>query len=79
MSGEKNKFSTFKLFKDELVPQWYRNYYIVDAQSLEEAVEKVKCNEIFPHDTELLEEYSQEPIKIEILNEDEDVLYETDL
>ena len=37
-AGETNKLSTFKLFKDLLIPQWYRDYYEVQAESLEEAV-----------------------------------------
>lgn len=49
------------------------------AESLEEAIDIVKYNKELPNKSELLEIYSQEAIKIEILNEDEDVLYETDL
>lgn len=78
-NGEKNKLSTFKLFKDLLIPQWYRDYYEVQAKSLEEAIDIVKYNKELPYHSELLEVYSQEAIKIEILNEDENVLYETDL
>lgn len=79
MNGKTNKLLTFKLFKDLLIPQWYRDYYEIQAESLEEAIDIVKYNKEIPHHSELLEIYSQEPIKIEILNDDEDVLYETDL
>lgn len=79
VNGEKNKLLTFKLFKDLLIPQWYRDYYEIQAESLEEAIDIVKYNKEFPNKSELLESYGQEAIKIEILNEDEDVLYERDL
>lgn len=78
-NGEQNKLLTFKLFKDLLIPQWYRDYYEVQAKSLEEAIDIVKHNKELPSKSELLETYSQEAIKIEILNEEEDVLYETNL
>lgn len=78
-NGEKNKLLTFKLFKDLLIPQWYRDYYEVQAKSLEEAIDIVKYNKELPSRSELLEIYGQEAIKIEILNEEEDVLYETNL
>lgn len=67
---------TFKLFKDLLIPQWYRDYYEVQAESLEEAIDKVRDDSVFPYDSKLLELYNQNPIKLEILNENEDVLYE---
>lgn len=77
--GKTNKLLTFKLFKDLLIPQWYRDYYEIQAESLEEAIDIVKYNKELPNKSELLESYGQEAIKIEILNEDEDVLYERDL
>lgn len=79
MNGKTNKLLTFKLFKDLLIPQWYRDYYEIQAESLEEAIDIVKYNKELPNKSELLESYGQEAIKIEILNEDEDVLYERDL
>ena len=45
---------TFYLTKDELVNTWYRDYYEIEAESQEEAIEKILTKKVIPDDTEFL-------------------------
>lgn len=63
----------FKLKKDELIKTWYRSHYEIEADTIEEAVNKI--DEVDPYDSELLDLFEQDPLKIQILNEDGKILY----
>lgn len=68
----------FKLKKDELFQQWYRSFYEVEADSLEEAIQQVlEDPNVDPYDVDLLPAMDQEPIEVEILNEKGDTIYES--
>lgn len=59
----------FKLIKDECFESWWRSHYEIQAETLEEAVELVKDDEVDPYDTEILPDLMQTPIQIEIFDE----------
>ena len=67
----------FKLKKDELVHQWYRDYYEVEADTIEEAVEMIKNYEVDPYDTEPLFGFEQEPLETEITDYEGNILYDS--
>lgn len=64
----------FKLIKDECFESWWRNHYEIQAETLEEAVELVKNDEVDPYDTEILPDLMQTPIQTEIMDEECNVL-----
>lgn len=41
----------FKLKKDELIQQWYRDYYEIEADTLEEALEILLDGDEDPYDS----------------------------
>lgn len=53
----------FNLYQDELVKCWERTYFEVEAETLEEAIQKVVDREADCYDSEVLYE-SLEPIKL---------------
>lgn len=65
----------FNLKKDELCHQWYRNYYTVEANTLNEAVNKILDDEIEAYDYEPIIECDQKPISFEIVDEFDNVIY----
>lgn len=65
----------FKLKKDELIQTWYRDYYEIEAETLEEAKQMILDYDVDPYDSEPLFEFEQEPLKTEILTEDGEVIY----
>ena len=60
----------FKLHVDALYPAWYRDYYTVEAETEEEAVQMIKDYEVEPDESEPLYEFVQEAIRTEIYNGD---------
>lgn len=65
----------FKLKKDSLYENWWRDYYEIEADSLEEAINIILSGEIEPYDTENLIDALAEPVKIEILDEELNKIY----
>jgi hypothetical protein len=65
----------FKLKKDSLYENWWRDYYEIEADSLEEAINIVLSGEVEPYDTENLIDALAEPVKIEILDEELNKIY----
>lgn len=59
----------FKLIKDECFESWWRSHYEIQAETLEEAIELVKDDEVDPYDTEILPDLMQTPIQVEIFDE----------
>ena len=66
----------FKLKKDELYNQWYRGYYEIEAETLEEAIQMIKDCEVDPYDSEPIYDYCQVPIETEILDWEGNILYD---
>ena len=60
----------FKLYVDSLYPAWYRDYYTVEAETEEEAVQMIKNYEVEPDESEPLYEFEQEAVCTEIYNGD---------
>ena len=60
----------FELHVDSLYPAWYRDYYTIVAESLEEAVQMIKDYEVEPDESDPLFEFEQEAIRTEIYNGD---------
>ena len=71
--------ATFNLKVDSLYKQWWRDYYEVEAETREEAVQLILDEEVDAVDSELLiESISQIPLKMEILDEQGEILYSKD-
>ena len=68
--------ATFNLKVDSLYKQWWRDYYEVEAETREEAVQLILDEEVDAVDSELLiESISQIPLKMEIMDEQGEILY----
>ena len=66
----------FNLKVDSLYKQWWRDYYEVEAETQEEAVQLILDEEVDAVDSELLiESISQIPLKMEIMDEQGEILY----
>ena len=67
--------SIFKLKKDELIEQWYRDYYEIEADTLEEALEILLDGDVDPYDSEPLIPGIPDPLEMEVLDEKGNVIY----
>ena len=66
----------FNLKVDSLYQQWWRDYYEVEAETKEKAIQLILDEEVDAVDSELLiESISQIPLKMEILDEQGEILY----
>ena len=66
----------FNLKVDSLYQQWWRDYYEVEAETREEAIKLILDEEVDTVDSELLiESISQIPLKMEIIDEQGEILY----
>ena len=69
----------FNLKVDSLYQQWWRDYYEVEAKTKEEAIQLILDEEVDAVDSELLiESISQIPLKMEIMDEQGEILYAKD-
>lgn len=69
----------FNLKVDSLYKQWWRDYYEVEAETQEEAMQLILDEEVDSVDSELLiESVSQIPLKMEIMDEQGEILYSKD-
>jgi hypothetical protein len=67
----------FKLKRDEKIETWWRDYYEIEADSIEEAVEIILSGEVDPYDTESMVDLQMEPTEIEILDETDNIVYDS--
>lgn len=68
----------FKLHKDSLWEQWYRDYYEVEAETIEEAVQMIKEGDVEPYDFEqICDFFVQEPLEEEIIDQEGNILYDS--
>lgn len=65
----------FNLKKNESCHQWYRNYYKIEADTLNEAVNKILNDEVEAYDYEPIIECGQEPDFFEIIDEFDNTIY----
>lgn len=66
----------FNLKVDSLYQQWWRDYYEVEAETKEEAIQLILNEEADVVDSELIiESISQIPLKMEIMDEQGEILY----
>ena len=65
----------FKLKKDEKIETWWRNYYEIEADNLNDAIKKVLDDCEDAYDSEPLVYGYSEPIEVEILDSEENILY----
>ena len=65
----------FKLKKDELIQQWYRDYYEIEAETKEKALEILLDGDVDPYDSMPLFDGIPDPLEMEILDEEGNVLY----
>lgn len=65
----------FKLKKDSLYENWWRDYYEIEADSLEDAIKIILSGEVEPYDSRDLIDTLAEPVKIEILDEELNKIY----
>ena len=66
----------FNLKVDSLYQQWWRDYYEVEAETIEEAIQLILNEEADVVDSELIiESISQIPLKMEIMDEQGEILY----
>lgn len=67
----------FKLSKEEKIETWWRDYYEIEANSIEEAVDLILSGEVDPYDTEPIIELQIEPIETEIFDELGNTVYDS--
>ena len=65
----------FKLKKDELIQQWYRDYYEIEAETKEEALEILLDGDADPYDSMPLVNGIPDPLEMEVLDEEGNVIY----
>lgn len=63
----------FELYSDELIKNWVRRYYLVEANSEKEAMSKIIDGEVDNYDAETLD-YYQTPEITEIYNKKGELL-----
>ena len=65
----------FNLKKDEKIETWWRSYYKIEADDLNNAIKKVLDDHEDAYDSEPLIYGYSEPIEIEILDSEENTVY----
>lgn len=68
----------FKLTKQELIKQWWNDFYEVEANTLEEAIQKILDYEEDPYDSEPVVEILASPERIIILDENRKEVYDSE-
>jgi hypothetical protein len=69
----------FNLKKDVLMQQWWRDYYEVESETREEAIQLILDEEVDCYDSELLIDCIDHiPVKMEIMDEQGEILYSKD-
>lgn len=68
----------FNLKVDSLYQQWWRDYYKVEAETIEEAIQLILDEEVDCYDSDIIEDVSQIPLIMEILDEQGEILYSKD-
>lgn len=56
---------------------WWRDYYEIEANNLEEAIQLIANNKVSPYDSQPIPECGFDPLEMEILDEDGVTVYES--
>lgn len=67
----------FKLQREEKFATWWRDYYEIEADSIEEAVEIILSSKIHPYNITPIVNLQMEPTETEILDETGDIVYDS--
>lgn len=67
----------FRLTKEEKLETWWKDWYEIQADTLEQAVEIVKSGEVDPYDVESFVDLQAEPIAVEIYDSEGNLVYES--
>lgn len=67
----------FRLTKEEKLETWWKDWYEIQADTLEQAVEIVKSGEVDPYDVESFVDLQAEPTAVEIYDEEGNLVYES--
>ena len=67
----------FRLTKEEKLETWWKDWYEIQADTLEQAVEIVKSGEVDPYDVESFVDLQAEPTAIEIYDSEGNLVYES--
>lgn len=65
----------FKFKRDRMYETWWRDFYEIEAKSIEEAIKIALSDEVEPYDTECLLELNATPVKVEILDDNGETIY----
>lgn len=68
----------FKLTKQELIKQWWNDFYEVEADTLEEAVQRILDDDENPCDSEPIIEIQVAPERVIILDEKGHEIYDSE-
>lgn len=67
----------FRLTKEEKLETWWKDWYEIQADTLEQAVEIVKSGEVDPYDVESFIDLQAEPTAVEIYDSEGNLVYES--
>lgn len=67
----------FHLTKEEKLETWWKDWYEIQADTLEQAVEIVKSGEVDPYDVESFVDLQAEPTAVEIYDSEGNLVYES--
>jgi hypothetical protein len=67
----------FRLTKEEKLETWWKDWYEIQADTLEQAVEIVKSGEVDPYDVESFVDLQAEPTAVEIYDSEGNLVYES--
>ena len=68
----------FKLKKDEKVEAWWREYYEIESDTIEEAVQAILDGDIDPYDSKFMPEFGIDPLQVIIEDYNENILYDSE-
>lgn len=68
----------FKLKKDEKVETWWREYYEVEADTVEDAVQAMLNGDIDSYDSKFMPEFGIDPLQVIIEDYNENILYDSE-
>ena len=67
----------FRLTKEEKLETWWKDWYEIQADTLEQAVEIVQSGEVDPYDVESFVDLQAEPTAVEIYDSEGNLVYES--
>ena len=67
----------FRLTKEEKLETWWKDWYEIQADTLEQAVEIVKSGEVDPYEVESFVDLQAEPTAVEIYDSEGNLVYES--